>query len=96
VAAHATILAGEPDNASNSLLQSRIVGDPSSTRGAAGSSNSLLQGNAVVRLLGLVASPDGREVVRVEAHGEPEEVGGRLAREALALGARDILERIRG
>jgi hypothetical protein len=34
--------------------------------------------------------------VRVEAHGEPEEVGGRLAREALALGARDILERIRG
>ena len=43
-----------------------------------------------------VASPDGRHVVRVEGGGEPEEVGERLAREALALGADSILREIRG
>jgi hydroxymethylbilane synthase len=48
-----------------------------------------------VRLSGLVASVDGREVVRVEGAGEPEEVGARLAREALAAGAHSILEAIR-
>jgi hydroxymethylbilane synthase len=48
------------------------------------------------RLHGLVASPDGREVVRVSAEGEPGEVGERLAREALDAGARTILEAIRG
>lgn len=49
-----------------------------------------------VRLTGLVASIDGREIVRVEGEGEPEEVGARLAREALAAGAARILEAIRG
>lgn len=48
-----------------------------------------------VRMDGLVASPDGHHVVRVEGHGEPEEVGERLAREALALGADGILRAIR-
>ena len=49
-----------------------------------------------VRLNGLVASPDGGQVVRVAGEGEPEEVGERLAREALAAGAGDILGAIRG
>lgn len=44
-----------------------------------------------VRLDGLVASPDGRDVVRVSGAGLPEEVGERLAREALAAGADRIL-----
>jgi hydroxymethylbilane synthase len=48
-----------------------------------------------VFLRGLVASLDGREVVRVEGEGEPEDVGARLAREALAAGAGAILEAIR-
>jgi hydroxymethylbilane synthase len=48
-----------------------------------------------VHLLGLVASPDGRDVVRVAGEGEPEEVGARLAREALAGGAHEILEAVR-
>jgi hydroxymethylbilane synthase len=50
----------------------------------------------LVTLRALVASPDGREVVRVEGKGEPVEVGERLAREALAAGADRILEAIRG
>jgi hydroxymethylbilane synthase len=50
----------------------------------------------VVRLEGLVASPDGAKVVRVDGRGEPAEVGARLAREALAAGARSILEATRG
>ena len=49
-----------------------------------------------MHLDGLVASPDGREVVRVSAEGSPEEVGERAAREALDAGARSILEAIRG
>jgi hydroxymethylbilane synthase len=40
-----------------------------------------------VYLNGLVASPDGREVVRVSGTGQPEEIGERLAREALHAGA---------
>ena len=48
-----------------------------------------------VRMEGLVASPDGREVVRVEGEGEPQELGERLAREALAAGADSILRAIR-
>ncbi len=62
-------------------------------------SNRLLQGEAGeagVRLVALVASPDGRQVVRVAGEGDPEEVGERLAREALAAGAGDILQAIRG
>lgn len=49
-----------------------------------------------VHLRGLVASVDGRDVVRVEGEGEPEEVGARLAREALSGGADEILAAIRG
>jgi hydroxymethylbilane synthase len=49
-----------------------------------------------VDLEGLVLSPDGRDVVRVEGEGEPEEVAERLAREALAAGARAILAAVRG
>jgi hydroxymethylbilane synthase len=49
-----------------------------------------------LRMIGLVTSLDGREVVRVEGEGEPEELGERLAREALAAGGREILEAIRG
>jgi hydroxymethylbilane synthase len=48
-----------------------------------------------VHLVGLVASIDGRDVVRVEGEGEPDEVGARLAREALAIGAARILEALR-
>ncbi len=59
-------------------------------------SNSLLQGTIRVRMEALVASPDGRQVVRVAGEGEPAEVGLRLAREALAAGAGDILGAIRG
>jgi hydroxymethylbilane synthase len=46
-------------------------------------------------MIGLVASVDGRDVVRVEGEGDPDELGERLAREALAAGAREILEAIR-
>jgi len=48
-----------------------------------------------VHLEGLVASPDGREVVRLSGTGEPEEVGERLARDALHAGADAILEAVR-
>jgi hydroxymethylbilane synthase len=64
--------------------------------GADNASNSLLQSPPRVLLRALVASPDGRDVVRVEGSGEPTEVGERLAREALALGAKGILRKIRG
>lgn len=59
-------------------------------------SNKLLQGPARVRMEALVASPDGRQVVRVAGEGEAQEVAERLAREALAAGAGEILEAIRG
>ena len=49
-----------------------------------------------VRLQGLVASVDGSRMVRVEGEGEPQEVGERLARDALAAGADRILAAIRG
>jgi len=64
-------------------------------RGSDDASNSLLQGVLRVRMNGLVASIDGSEVVRVRGEGEPEELGGRLSREALAAGADAILEAIR-
>jgi hydroxymethylbilane synthase len=52
--------------------------------------------DAVVRLRGVVASPDGALVYRGEAVGEePEEVGGRLARELLERGAAVVLGEIR-
>ena len=47
------------------------------------------------RLVGMVASEDGARVVRVEGLGAPDELGERLAREALAEGASQILEEIR-
>ena len=49
-----------------------------------------------VRMEALVASPDGRDVVRVSGVGEPEELGIRLAREATNAGADRILGAIRG
>ena len=48
-----------------------------------------------VRLQGLVASVDGEQMVRVEGEGEPDEIGARLAQEALAAGADRILAAIR-
>jgi hydroxymethylbilane synthase len=53
-------------------------------------------GNGKIRLDVLVASPNGHEVVRVSGEGTPKEIGGRLAREALAAGADAILREIRG
>jgi hydroxymethylbilane synthase len=51
---------------------------------------------SVVRLSGVVASPDGALVYRGEAEGEePEEVGERLARDLLEQGAAIILGEIR-
>jgi hydroxymethylbilane synthase len=47
-----------------------------------------------VRLQGLVASVDGRDVVRVRGEGDPVEVGARLAQEALSLGASRILRNV--
>jgi hydroxymethylbilane synthase len=58
---------------------------PQGTGGPAGKSNGV-----VLRLRGLVASLDGRQVVRVAGDGspgEPEQLGYRLAQEALAHGA---------
>jgi hydroxymethylbilane synthase len=55
----------------------------------------IVQGG-VVRLRGVVASPDGALVYRGEAEGgEPEEVGARLARELLERGAAVVLGEIR-
>ncbi len=86
VAAHARVT----EESSYNLLQGR----PPQTS-ASDPSYKLLQAEIRITLQGLVASPDGSEVVRVEGDGEPEEVGERLAREALAAGADRILEAIR-
>ena len=48
-----------------------------------------------VFMVGFVSSVDGHDVVRVEGEGHAGEVGERLAREALAAGALDILEAVR-
>jgi hydroxymethylbilane synthase len=49
-----------------------------------------------LRLRGLVASPDGRRVVRAEAEGaDPEPLGRRVADALLADGAREILAAVR-
>jgi len=54
-----------------------------------------VEGN-LVRLQGLVASPDGTLVHRGEAEGQyPEEVGVRLARDRLERGAAEVLGEIR-
>jgi hydroxymethylbilane synthase len=50
------------------------------------------EGEHTVSMRGLVASPDGKQVIRVQGTGEhPNELGGRLAKEALANGAAEIL-----
>ena len=55
----------------------------------------LVEGS-VVRLRGVVASPDGALVYRGEAEGQvPDEVGARLARELLERGAGAVLGEIR-
>jgi hydroxymethylbilane synthase len=52
--------------------------------------------NGMIRLQGVVASPDGALVYRGEAEGEePEEVGTRLAKELLGRGAAVVLGEIR-
>jgi hydroxymethylbilane synthase len=51
-------------------------------------------GASVLQLTGLVASPDGRQVIRVAAEGspqEPERLGYHLAQEAMAGGAAALL-----
>jgi hydroxymethylbilane synthase len=63
---------------------------------AAAPSDTVSQGMPRVRLQGLVASVDGREMVRVQGDGEPVEVGEQLAQDALAAGADRILAAIRG
>ena len=59
-------------------------------------SDKVSQEMIVVEMNALVASKDGRVVIRVSGKGEPEELGERLAREALAAGANRILDAIRG
>jgi len=52
-------------------------------------------GRGLLHLTGLVASPDGRQVIRVSDQGpgsDAEELGGRLAQEALAEGAGALLQ----
>lgn len=49
-----------------------------------------------VRLQGLVASVDGRQMVRVDGEGDSQELGDELAQRALADGADLILAAIRG
>jgi len=58
--------------------------------------HAIVTGDSHVELIGLVASPDGSHIVRVSGEGMPEEVGVRLAHEALAAGAERILQDIRG
>jgi len=54
-------------------------------------------GSDRLRLRALVASPDGRRVVRGEAEGaEPESLGAEVAEKLLAQGGREILAALRG
>ncbi|MCS7058135.1 MAG: hydroxymethylbilane synthase [Meiothermus sp.] len=58
----------------------------------------MLEDDGVLVLEGLVASPDGRELIRAEIEGEAEEaaeLGEELAHDLLAEGARELLEAIR-
>lgn len=84
VAAYARPLTPAAEEPSNSI---RSGGAP-----ASGGSETV-----ELELRGLVASIDGRQVVRVEGRGsDPAELGARLAREARAAGASEILDAIRG
>jgi hydroxymethylbilane synthase len=48
-------------------------------------------GNTRINLMGLVASPDGRQIIKVHGQGDdPEELGQRLAQEAISQGASEI------
>jgi hydroxymethylbilane synthase len=50
-----------------------------------------------IRLLAIVAAPDGTQVIRAEAEGEAAdaaEIGARLAADLLQRGAREILEAV--
>ena len=50
-----------------------------------------------VRLLGIVAAPDGSQIVRAQAEGaaaDAAQIGARLAGELLEHGAREILEAV--
>jgi hydroxymethylbilane synthase len=50
-----------------------------------------------VRVLAIVAAPDGTQVIRAESEGatsEASEIGARLAADLLARGARQILEAV--
>lgn len=48
---------------------------------------------SAIQLIGLVASPDGRRVIRVSGEGDaPATLGAELARQALALGAGELLQ----
>jgi hydroxymethylbilane synthase len=49
-------------------------------------------GKLGISLRGVVASPDGRKIIRVDGYGDdPLELGDQLARKAVALGAAQIL-----
>lgn len=49
-------------------------------------------GNTRINLMGLVASPAGRQIIKVRGQGDdPEELGQRLAQEAISQGASEIL-----
>ncbi len=61
-----------------------------------GPSKTVPHGDLHVRLEGLVLSLDGARVVRVSGEGAPQEIGERLARDALARGADAVLAEIRG
>ena len=59
-------------------------------------SDKLLQGFSYVRLRGIVATTDGTDWVDVSGEGEPDDVGRRVAQDALESGADRILAAIRG
>jgi hydroxymethylbilane synthase len=99
VAAHAVVLetAVGADHPSVKLTRGgAATPTPSDTTVSQGGAEAAVSAPVRVALTGLVASPDGREVVRVEGEGDPVTVGERLAREALAGGADRILAGVRG
>jgi hydroxymethylbilane synthase len=66
------------------------------TDSGGGLSENVSRGSLRVRLQGAVLSLDGAETVRVSGEGAPDEIGERLAQDALARGAGTILGMIRG
>jgi len=50
---------------------------------------------AAIHLTGLVASPDGKVLIRVDGTGdEPQQLGAKLARQAIAQGAQELLAHV--